>query len=232
MLKSSCFDQQGGSIFLHINAKPGFDKNGIFQGYRGCSRNITEARKAQHELQISEARFRNIIDNVSDVIATVGEDESYNYYNKAIEELLGYTREEIMNWGVGDAAIAEDREIILEAHRKAKANPGQIFHATYRSQHKDGSQRVFQSTRQLIYQAGSKTSEMVIHARDITDQFLAEEALKHSEERLRDFAETGADWFWEQDADLRFTYLSGHYPDFENKSASDVIGKNTRGTGT
>ncbi len=219
------YNYEGGSLFLHINARPGFDKAGNFQGYRGCSRNITEARKAQRALEKSETRFRNIVESVTDIITTVGEDGVYKYHNKAIEQLLGFTREEALNWEVGDAAIAEDREIILEAHRKAKANPGQIAYATYRSRHKDGSQRVFQTTRQLIDQPGSEVSEMVIHARDITDQFLAEEALKHSEERLRDFAEIGADWFWEQDADLRFTYLSGHYPDFEFNAADGAIGK-------
>ncbi|TNF90730.1 MAG: EAL domain-containing protein, partial [Gammaproteobacteria bacterium] len=43
--------------------------------------------------------------------------------------------------------------------------------------------------------------------------------------RLRDFAETGADWFWEQDADLRFTYLSGAYPACEQMAANQIIGK-------
>jgi PAS domain S-box-containing protein len=35
-----------------------------------------------------------------------------------------------------------------------------------------------------------------------------ETALPASEERFRDFAESSADWFWEMDADLRFTYIS------------------------
>ncbi|MGH7065313.1 MAG: sensor histidine kinase [Stellaceae bacterium] len=33
-------------------------------------------------------------------------------------------------------------------------------------------------------------------------------ALRESEARLRDFAEVGSDWFWETDADHRFTYTS------------------------
>ena len=32
--------------------------------------------------------------------------------------------------------------------------------------------------------------------------------LRESEERLRDFAEASSDWFWETDAEHRFTYLS------------------------
>jgi PAS domain S-box-containing protein len=40
----------------------------------------------------------------------------------------------------------------------------------------------------------------------------ATEALRESERRIRDFAETASDWFWEQDADLRFTWISREAP--------------------
>ena len=40
----------------------------------------------------------------------------------------------------------------------------------------------------------------------------ATEALRDSERRIRDFAETASDWFWEQDADLRFTWISREAP--------------------
>ena len=35
-------------------------------------------------------------------------------------------------------------------------------------------------------------------------------ALQDSEARFKDFAEASADWFWEMDAELRYTYLSDH----------------------
>ncbi len=38
------------------------------------------------------------------------------------------------------------------------------------------------------------------------------EALRAGERRVRDFAETASDWFWEQDADLRFTWISAESP--------------------
>jgi PAS domain-containing protein len=44
---------------------------------------------------------------------------------------------------------------------------------------------------------------------DVLERKRVEDALRESEERFRDFAETASDWFWEQDAELRFTYASG-----------------------
>jgi len=34
-------------------------------------------------------------------------------------------------------------------------------------------------------------------------------ALRENERRFRDFAAAASDWFWEQDAELRFTRVSG-----------------------
>ena len=43
---------------------------------------------------------------------------------------------------------------------------------------------------------------------DITERREAAERLRYSEERLRSLAALSADWYWEQDENLRFTYVS------------------------
>src|SRR3546814_13713172 len=40
---------------------------------------------------------------------------------------------------------------------------------------------------------------------DVTDQVAAEEALRESEQRFRDFAQSGPGGFWEMDESLRFS---------------------------
>lgn len=46
---------------------------------------------------------------------------------------------------------------------------------------------------------------------DVTEHKRMEVALRESEQRFRDFAETASDWFWETGADHRFTYVSEHF---------------------
>jgi PAS domain S-box-containing protein len=48
----------------------------------------------------------------------------------------------------------------------------------------------------------------LLHYRQLAHQRAAQASLRESEERFRDFAETASDWFWEQDADLRFSYVA------------------------
>jgi PAS domain S-box-containing protein len=48
---------------------------------------------------------------------------------------------------------------------------------------------------------------VLVHT-DITELKQAELALRVSEERFRDFAETASDWYWETDSQHRFSYIS------------------------
>jgi PAS domain S-box-containing protein len=48
----------------------------------------------------------------------------------------------------------------------------------------------------------------------------AEEGRRASEARLRDFAESGSDWYWETDREHRFRYLSDHIRTFGQDPAS------------
>jgi PAS domain S-box-containing protein len=48
----------------------------------------------------------------------------------------------------------------------------------------------------------------VLHFQQISEREISQARLEQSELRFRDFAETASDWFWEQDENLRFSYLS------------------------
>jgi PAS domain S-box-containing protein len=51
------------------------------------------------------------------------------------------------------------------------------------------------------------------------------EALRSNEQRLKDIAEATSDWFWEMDADLRFTYFSKNFDERSGLGHSGIIGK-------
>ncbi|MEQ8318813.1 MAG: PAS domain-containing sensor histidine kinase [Rhodospirillales bacterium] len=54
--------------------------------------------------------------------------------------------------------------------------------------------------------------------------------LLESENRFKDFAEVSADWFWEQNQNLRFTFVSATN-DVINRLTRDYVGKTRRETG-
>ncbi len=72
--------------------------------------------------------------------------------------------------------------------------------------------------------AGAGLTAALIHERQANEREAAQEALRESEARLRDYAATASDWFWEQGEDLRFTYTSTGAPTGEDK----IIGTTRR----
>ncbi len=70
----------------------------------------------------------------------------------------------------------------------------------------EASERALATVNAELEQRVTERTSELLEARYIAE---ASQALaQHSEERIRDFAEIGADWLWEQDADLRFSFFS------------------------
>ncbi len=59
---------------------------------------------------------------------------------------------------------------------------------------------------------------------DIEDRKRAEEALRDSEKRFRDFSEASADWYWETGPDHRFTYIPVERPEFPDVANRPQVG--------
>ncbi|OUR80784.1 hypothetical protein A9Q83_00085 [Alphaproteobacteria bacterium 46_93_T64] len=60
---------------------------------------------------------------------------------------------------------------------------------------------------------------------DITEIKQSQVEKIEAEARFRDFAEIGADWFWEIDQDLRFNYFAGNVKEVTGVAISEFIGK-------
>jgi PAS domain S-box-containing protein len=60
---------------------------------------------------------------------------------------------------------------------------------------------------------------------EIAERERTEQALRASEQRFRDFAATTSDWFWEMDAELRFSWFSDRYLHQTGEGVSTRLGK-------
>jgi len=83
----------------------------------------------------------------------------------------------------------------------------------------DGAVKHLKATGHHRFSEDGELIEVVGTDVDVTEHKQAEEALRESERKFRDYAETASDWFWEIGPDYKFTLLT------ENAFGSDPTGR-------
>ena len=100
----------------------------------------------------------------------------------------------------------DDRAAVQQTIDRA-ARDGKDFSHEYRLLMPDGSVTYVHAVAHAVKDA-SGNIEFVGAVTDVTATKQAEDALRESEQRFRDYAETASDWLWETGPDHRFTHLS------------------------
>ncbi len=203
------------------NSMIGIVENGKLLRTWGIQRDVTEqvrleeARtKAEKALQESETHFRALVEQASDGIFIADAEGRYLDVNSAGAEMLGYTREEILQLSIRDLVVAE--EIPRQAREVARMAEGATVLSEWKFRRKDGSFFPGEvSGKQL---ADGRLQGIV---RDMTDRKRAEEVLRQSEERFRVALKDSPITVFNQDRELRYTWIYNPQLSWQH----DAIGK-------
>ncbi|MAW78654.1 MAG: hypothetical protein CMI63_00305 [Parvularcula sp.] len=178
-------------------------------------------------------RFRNFIENASDWAWEFNAKGELVYISPNFERITGRSATHkigqyglsIANLDNGGSKKAEEKFIDLFnkrfpieglRHNVVKAN-GEVMCVAEFAMPQFNSEGVFTG-----YIGWSK---------DITEQAAAEERLRESEARYRDFAESAGDWVWETDANLIYTHFSDRAAEVTGVDHSRFIGRKMSLTG-
>jgi len=161
------------------------------------------------EFNESETRFHTLLDNVSNIaVQGYGPDCIVHYWNKASENVYGYTSKEAIGKNLIDLIIPPTmRTAVMEDIAKMiKSGIGKSAEELHLMR-KNGSLIPVLSSHSVI-QIPGKDKELFCIDIDLTDRIQVEEALKKSEEKFRTVADFTYDWeFWLVDED-QFYYIS------------------------
>jgi PAS domain S-box-containing protein len=101
---------------------------------------ISDKKRAEEALRKSEEQYRRLLANLPDVTWTLDSAGRITYISGNVEELLGYTLQEVLGGGV-DVRLTrihpEDADSALK-HYRALFLENRIFDVEYRMRHKDG----------------------------------------------------------------------------------------------
>ena len=188
---------------------------------------ITERKRMEQAIQDSQQRLSALIENAPDVIFTYDTSGRFVSGNKRAEELMGYSREEMLGKTFTESGIFTPESLARASERLAENMIGkQTQPISFELIAKDGS-RIFVEVHSVPIIQGDKV-EVIAIARDITERKRTEEALRQSEEKLRLMFSSISDAITVVDLSARTVDLNdAAVRIFECNSKNEVLGMNS-----
>jgi PAS domain S-box-containing protein len=171
--------------------EPIFDNEGNLIGVVEIAIDITDRKRDEDELRIKEERYRLLAENSRDVIWTMKLDGTITYISPAVEQLRGFTVEEAMNQTLDEILTPDSQVIVIEYLKKlnaayASGQPLENFRGENEYYCKDGSTLWAEVIVYPLPADNSTSVTMLGVSRDISERKSAEEALRRSDEMLRE----------------------------------------------
>ncbi len=154
---------------------------------------LSDLRRAERAAVESEARYRLLADNASDMITHMDLKGRRLFVSPGARDLLGFEPDELI--GTSRAAyVHPDDEPSLRPKLEALAAGAveQVVNVN-RVRHRAGHWVWVEASVRLLRDEGGRPSGMVAALRDVTARKLADEALRQSEERYRLLADNSTD---------------------------------------
>ena len=206
--------------YYHLTAWPILDINGELLAFSHSVKDITESKTAEEKIKYQA----DLLQQVSDAIIATDKDGRIQVWNNAAEMIYGWKAQEAMGKIFHDMIkpeyLYQPREEVIEKMEQEGSWSGEIVH-----HFRDGRQISVHSTITMLKDAAGNRSGTVSVNHDISKRKAAEEALRMSEERLRDITFSMADWVWETDEHGVYTYSSKKGIEIFGPAQEDIIGK-------
>ncbi len=152
----------------------------------GMLMNVTEKKRAEQALRLSEERYRALLDNAGDPILVADTEGNFLEANKTAEALFGYTKEELLRMNIRQIHPEEELEAVTRSFREmieGRLHMGRDMKVLK----KDGTLVSVDITGNAVRYAGKVELQGIF--RDITERKLFLEALKESEKRYRELVD-------------------------------------------
>jgi len=154
----------------------------IFGAFAGASRLMTaQNRRLQSmtgELQRSEARFRSLVQNSSDIVAVLDPTGQIGYESTALERVLGHLAGERVGGSIFDLIHPDDAERARTVLAGIAARPGGQATIELRMLHADGSWRWMEGIGANLLD-DPDVAGVVLNYRDISERKVLEKQLEH-----------------------------------------------------
>ncbi|MDI1481297.1 PAS domain S-box protein [Polyangium sp. y55x31] len=191
-------------------------------GFMATWRDITNRVQNEQEVRETKEMLQSLIDNSAASIFVKDEGGRFLLANPRVQanfglpesQILGKTDHELVPPAVADAFRQNDLEV-LRSERVLQREEEMVV---------DGKVHTFLSLKFPLRDHHGKPYAVCGVSTDITDRKRAEEALRESELRFRNMADTAPVMIWVTEADTACTFLNQRWYDFTGQTPERALG--------
>jgi PAS domain S-box-containing protein len=202
---------------------PRFAPDGTFLGMAGSLFDISDRRRLETELQVSEARLHALADNSPMVIFLKDLEGRYLMVNREFERNHGIADAEIRGRTAFDIFPADEAEIYAAHDRgalesRAATRKEMAFAGP-------GGPRCLSVVKYPVFDSSGSLIGLGGLEFDITDIKRAEAAIRESEQRFRSIADMIPALIWMSDKDGECVFVNKTWLDYTGRSLESELGR-------
>ncbi|QDX93364.1 PAS domain-containing sensor histidine kinase [Brevibacillus laterosporus] len=144
------------------------------------TKDVTEQRRIAQALGDSEAKYRLISENMTDLIAILDRSGRYIYVSPSFQTILGYTPESLLGMDYRQWIHTEDKEFLRQGRKQLVAE-GTVMQVELRYRCASGEWMYLEANGTPVFNGKQNLEHFVFVARNITDRKQAEALLRNSD---------------------------------------------------
>ena len=210
----------GRQRIVRAKGKTTFDENKVAQRFNGTLQDVTIQTVARKQIEESEQRLSNIVNQVNAGIAQTTTRGQFTDANDRFCQLTGYTKKELLGQTIKGITHPDDwprnEALVVRALME-----GKNFFIEKRYIRKDGSSVWVNNSVSIVTDSKGERFIAAVSV-DITDQIINRQRLEESEERFRSMADASPVMIWTLDEQGNSTYYNNRAAAFTGHNEEEL----------
>jgi len=175
--------EEGLGGHFSVSVSPLHDADGQLVGSVHVARDITQRKRAEGAVRISEKRYRTLVEAAQEGIGITDPNEKIVFANPAFARLLGRDPEELVGLNLSQITVPEEFAKYREETKKRQEGESSHYETVLRT--KSGDLRDFAVSATPLFDDAGAFSGTLGLLTDVTGRRRAEKKLRESEAKLR-----------------------------------------------
>ena len=202
------------------------DSQGTPLRMAGVELDITARKRGELELKQAQAFLMSVLEHIPNMVfVKEARDLRFVQFNKAGEDLLGYSRKQLVGKNDYDFFPKEEADFFTQKDREVLATQHLLDIPSEPIQTRERGSRILHTKKIPLYDETGEPQYLLGISEDITERMQREQALKESEQRYSSLVSQATDIIYTAGLDGRFAFVNAASCSIMGYEEQELLGK-------